>query len=125
MKKIFSKRLFAALAMCVLSLSVFAATADIAGKYTGSANLEGAGTLNIKAEIVVKDDKYSGTIDSDMGSATITGGSYADKKLSLTLDAGGDTATMSGAVAADGKISGDISGAFKGTFQLTPDAATR
>ena len=125
MKNIISKRLFTALAMCVLSLSVFAYTADVAGKYTGSANLEGAGTLNIKAEIIVKDDKFSGSISSDAGGATITGGSYADKKLSLTLDANGDAATMSGTVADDGKITGDVSGAFTGTFQLTRDAAAR
>lgn len=118
MKNKISKRLFAALAMLVLSLSVFAYTADIAGKYTGSADLEGTGTLAIKAEIIVKDNKYSGSVDSDMGNATITGGSFAENKLTLQIDAGGDAAIMTGTVGADGKISGDVSGAFKGTFEL-------
>lgn len=126
MKKIFSKRLSVALATIVFSLSVLAhPTADIAGKYSGSANLDGAGTLNINVEIIVKDDKFSGAVNSDMGSATITGGSYADKKLTLEIDAGGDAATMTGTVADDGKISGNVSGAFTGTFQLTRDASTR
>lgn len=125
MKNLISKRLFAALAMLTLSLSVFAYTADVAGRYTGAANIEGAGTLGIKAEILINDDKYSGTIDTDMGGATITSGSYADKKLTLTIDAGGDSATMTGTVADDGKISGSIIGAFTGTFQLTPNAAAR
>lgn len=112
-------------AMLLLSLSVFAYTADVAGKYTGTAELEGAGTVNIKAEIIVKEDKFSGSVDSDMGRATITGGSFAENKLTLQIDAGGDAATMSGTVGEDGKITGDVSGAFKGTFQLTRDAATR
>lgn len=119
------KKFFAIALIALFSLSVFALNADIAGKYTGSATLDGAGTLNIKAEIVEQDGKYSGSIDSDMGSAAITGGSFAENKLTLTLDAGGDSATMTGTVAEDGKIAGDISGAFKGSFELMKEKPTR
>jgi hypothetical protein len=125
MKNLNRKYFLALAVMCVLSLSVFAYTADIAGKYTGSADIEGAGTLAITAEIVVKEDKISGSINSDAGTVAITGGSYADNKVSLTLDVSGDAATMSGTVGDDGKITGDVSGAFKGTFQMTRDKATR
>lgn len=125
MKNTISKRLFAALAACVLSLSVFAFTADIAGKYKGTANIEGAGTLDITADIKIEDGKYSGILNSPLGDASIVSGKVEEDKVTLDMDANGSPVTMSGTIAKDGKISGSVSGAVSGTFELMRDTATR
>ena len=126
MKNIISKRLFAALAVCVLSLSVFAySMADVSGKYKGTATIEGAGVLDVTAEIKVEDGKYSGSLDSPHGGATIVSGKMEEDKLTLDMDFGGNPITMSGTVDKDGKISGTVSGAATGTFELMRDKATR
>lgn len=125
MKNIISKRFFALIAVMAFSLSVFAYAADVTGKYKGMATLEGAGAVDITAEIKVEDGKYSGTLDSALGNAAIVSGKLEDKKLTLDLDANGSAVTMTGTVTEDGKIKGDVTGAVNGTFELTRDAATR
>lgn len=121
----FSKRLLAALAVMVFSLSVFALTADLSGKYKGTANIEGAGALDITAEIKVEDGKYSGVLDSPLGNASIVGGKLEEDKVTLEMDANGSAVTMSGTVDKDGKISGNVSGAVSGTFELMREKAAR
>ena len=118
MKNIISKRLFAALAVCVLSLSAFAySAADVSGKYKGTVSVEGPGTLDVTAEIKVEDGKYSGMIDSPQGSAAIVSGKMEADKLTLETDFGGNAITFSGTVDKEGKISGTVSGAVSGTFE--------
>lgn len=109
-----------------LAPNLFAQTADVSGRYEGTADIEGRGKLVISAEIRRKDGKLSGVFNTPLGEAPIVEGSFKDGDLLLTLDAGGDDIFLSGKVGSDRKISGEISGAVaKGTFELkrTGDAA--
>lgn len=126
MKNIISKRLFAALALFILSVSVFAyAAADVSGKYKGTVSVEGPGTLDVTAEIKVEEGKYSGVIDSPQGSATIVSGKMESDKLTLETDFGGNAITFSGTVDKEGKISGTVTGAVTGTFEWMREKETR
>lgn len=97
-----------------------AQTADISGKYEGTADLQGVGKLKITAEIRQQNEKLSGTFNTPQGDAPIVEGSFKDGSVSLTLDAGGDDIFLNGKLSASGKISGEVSGAIsKGTFEIT------
>lgn len=109
--------------------NLFAQTADVSGKYEGTADVQGIGKLPITAEIRQKDGKLSGVVNTPLGDTPIIEGSFKDGNLSLTLDAGGDDIFLSGKVDSDRKISGEVSGTTaKGTFELkrtgdaTPEA---
>jgi hypothetical protein len=114
----FLKRLFPIFVLFLLSAaSLPAQTTDVSGKYEGTVELQGTGKLNIKGEIRQKDGKLSGVVNTPLGDAQIIEGKISGNNVWLKLDAGGDDAFLSGE-AADRKISGEVSGAFKGTFQL-------
>lgn len=109
----------------VFSLSVFALTADISGKYKGTVSVEGPGTLDVTAEIKVADGKYSGMIESSQGSAAIVSGKMEADKLTLETDFSGNPITFSGTVDKEGKISGTVSGAVSGTFEWMREKEAR
>ncbi len=104
----------------VFSVSnLFAQTADVSGRYEGTADLQGVGKLAIKAEIRQREGKISGVVNTPLGEAPILEGSFKEDNLSITVDAGGDDVFFSGKVSADRKISGEVSGAaYKGKFEL-------
>jgi len=100
-------------------LNLQAQTTGISGKYEGTADLQGAGTLKISAEISEIGNKITGVIHTPLGDAEIIEGSYSASILALTVDAGGDDLLLNGNVSADRKISGQVSGEIaKGTFEL-------
>ncbi|MEP6903439.1 MAG: hypothetical protein ABJA66_17060 [Actinomycetota bacterium] len=121
------RKIFAFLLFLFFASNLFAQTADVSGRYEGTADVQGLGKLAISGEIRQKDGKISGMFKTPLGDTAIIEGSFKDGNLSLTLDAGGDDIFFSGKVGSDRKISGEVSGATaKGTFELkrTGDAST-
>ena len=105
--------------LVALASNLFAQTTDVSGRYEGTADLQGVGKLNIKAEIRQKDGKISGVVNTPLGDAPILEGTVKEDNFSILLDAGGDDAFFSGKVSADRRIAGEISGAtYKGKFEL-------
>ena len=120
MKNLIAKNLLVAVALFVLSASVFAFFAGVEGKYKGSVMLEGLGNLPITAELKGADDKLTGTIASAQGDAQITDGSVKDGKITFQILVGDMAAAVSGTVDDKGKIAGTISGdQLNGTIELT------
>lgn len=108
------------LLLLVLSAqNLFAQTADVSGRYEGTADVQGFGKLNLKAEIRQKNGKLSGVFNTPLGDAPIIEGGFADGVIRLTLDAGGDDFILTGTLSATGRILGDVSSSgAKGSFQL-------
>ena len=120
MKNLIAKNLLVAVALFVLSASVFAFFAGVEGKYKGSVMLEGLGNLPITAELKGADDKLTGTIASAQGDVQITDGSVKDGKITFQILVGDMAAAVSGTVDDKGKIAGTISGdQLNGTIELT------
>ncbi|MGI9035165.1 MAG: hypothetical protein ACR2GD_03890 [Pyrinomonadaceae bacterium] len=115
------KRLLAASAVFVLTTaSIFAFAAGIAGKYKGSANIEGLGNLALTAELKGGDDKLSGVINSAQGDAQILDGSAKDGKITLQIAVGDSAATVNATVSKKGEIKGSISGdQINGTIEMS------
>lgn len=114
------KRLLAASAVFVLAASVSAFAAEIAGKYKGSANIEGLGNLALTAELKGGDDKLSGVINSAQGDAQILDGSAKDGKITLQIAVGDSAATVNATVSKKGEIKGSISGdQINGTIEMS------
>jgi hypothetical protein len=113
------QRFFIFFLLVLLAPQIFAQTADVSGKYEGTADVQGLGKLPIKAEIRQTGGKLSGLVNTPLGDAPILEGSFKDGSVSLKLDAGGDDVFLSGKIDADRKISGEVSGeTVKGTFEL-------
>lgn len=120
MKNLIAKHLLVAIALLVLSMSVFAYFAGVAGKYKGSVSLEGLGTLPVTAELKGTDDKLTGLISSSQGDAEIVTGSVKDGKFTMAINVGDMGATVNGTVDDKGKFAGSISGdQINGTIELT------
>ena len=106
--------------LIVLCASVsFAQTADVSGRYDGTADVQTFGKLKITAVLRQSNEKVSGTFTTPLGEATIISGTFNDGNLALTIDAGGDDLLLNGKFSASGKIAGEISGAIaNGKFEL-------
>ena len=79
---------------------------DISGEWDAVADAQGQAvpfTLTLK----VDGDKVTGSSNSQLGTATISNGTWKDGKLSIVLEGGSGNITMAATIV-DGKLSGDF-----------------
>ena len=81
------------------------AKSAVTGRYEGTAKNAAGEVINVAFELTEKEGAMSGTIRSDRGDFTITGGSHHGETVTLEFDAGGPTGTISLKLTED-KLSG-------------------
>ncbi len=120
------KRLTISLACCValLGLAAFAGAQSEqakAGPVTGTWQCESHGgqngDMNFTLTLTQDGDNVTGSVDSPMGGADISQGSFKDDKLMLEIDAGDTPYTLS-ATLDDGQLKGEWThGETKGSWE--------
>ena len=115
--------LFFALLLFAPALTAYAQNPVITGKYEGTFEIQGLGTLTVSADIRDAGGKLSGMVHTPLGDAEIIRGSYAPGSVSFTIDGGGDDVFLEGKVGGDGSLSGSVGGMVSGnpvtgTFEL-------
>jgi hypothetical protein len=85
-------------ALCCLSPAQDSKSAPaksaLTGRYEGTAKNAAGELINVTFELTEKEGAMSGTIRSDHGDFTITGGSHHGETVTLEFDAGGPTGTI-------------------------------
>jgi hypothetical protein len=115
-----AKRLALAVAVMVGAIGVVsAAPAELAGTWVGAIDTDRGG-MQIRLELVEKQGKWSGQIESAHGGWTVTSVTEKDGAWTVEFKTDGGTGRLSGRIA-DGRFTGKWDNAPQavGTFSLT------
>lgn len=109
--------------LCIAVAQQGKAKGSVDGHYEGTAKNAAGDIITVAFELTEKDGAMSGTIRSDHGDFTITGGSHKGEDVRLEFDANGATGTILLKLAED-KLSGTWSaGEDGGSVEVKKAAA--